>query len=119
MNDTDTDTGAASEEVPRRRRGGRASGERSRLPPQRPWAQPRMRYRPTEAVSADELESIHEASLRILEEIGMDFLDEEARDLLAAAGARLESGSERVRFDPAMVTERIRTAPSTFTRHAR
>ena len=117
--DTDTDTGADGDAVPRRRRGGRASGERSRLPPQRPWAQPRMRYRPTEVVSADELESIHDASLRILAEIGMDFLDEEARELLAAAGARVESGSERVRFDPAMVTERIRTAPASFTLHAR
>ena len=36
-----------------------AAGERSRLPQQRPWAQPRMRYAPTEVVSADELESIH------------------------------------------------------------
>ncbi|MBA3796857.1 MAG: trimethylamine methyltransferase family protein [Chloroflexi bacterium] len=117
--DTDTDTGADGDAVPRRRRGGRARGERSSLPPQRPWAQPRMRYRPTEAVSTDELESIHEASLRILEEIGMDFLDGEARGHLAAAGATVESGSERVRFDRAMVTERIRTAPSSFTLHAR
>ncbi len=104
---------------PRRRSGGRASHERSTLPPQRPWAQPRMRYKPTEVVSADELESIHEASLQVLEEIGMDFLDAEARDLLIGAGATVEPGSERVRFDRAMVTERIRTAPSSFTLHAR
>ena len=78
-----------------------------------------MRYAPTEAVSADELESIHEASLRILEEIGMDFLDPDARALLAAAGARVEAGSERVRFDRAMVASVIATAPSSFTLHAR
>jgi len=77
-----------------------------------------MRYRPTEVVSADELESIHDASLRILEEIGMDFLDEGARDLLVAAGARVESGTQRVRFDRDMVLERIKTAPSSFTLHA-
>jgi trimethylamine:corrinoid methyltransferase-like protein len=72
-------------EVPRRRRGGGREGhERNVLPVQRPWAQPRLRYRPTEVVSADELESIHVASLRVLEEIGMDFLDAEARELLAA-----------------------------------
>ncbi|MBF6606490.1 MAG: trimethylamine methyltransferase family protein [Chloroflexi bacterium] len=103
----------------RRRAGGHAGGERSRLPPQRPWGQPRLRYPPTEVVSADELEAIHNTSLRILEEIGMDFLDAEARDLLAAAGARLEPGSQRVRFDRAMVLERIRSAPSAFTFHAR
>jgi trimethylamine--corrinoid protein Co-methyltransferase len=102
----------------RRRHGGRAVGERSRLPQQRPWAQPRIRLRPTEVVSADELESIHEASLRVLGEIGMDFLDEEARALLASAGARVEADSQRVRFDPAMVVERIKTAPRSFTLHA-
>jgi trimethylamine--corrinoid protein Co-methyltransferase len=105
-------------EVTPRRRGGRATGERSRLPQQRPWAQPRMRYRPTEVVSADELESIHLASLRILEEIGMDFLDEEARDLLVGAGATVEAGTQRVRFDRDMVLEKIRTAPSSFRLHA-
>lgn len=102
----------------RRRSGGREGHERSLLPPQRPWAQPRLRYRPTEVVSADELEAIHVASLRVLEEIGMDFLDPEAREVLRAAGAHVEPGSERVRFDRAMVEERIRTAPSSFTLHA-
>ncbi len=113
------DGDAAAEGGARRRRSGRVHGERSRLPQQRPWAQPRMRYQPTEAVSADELESIHDASMQILEEIGMDFLDEEARGLLAAAGARVEPGTERVRFDRGMVIQTIRTAPSTFTLHAR
>jgi trimethylamine--corrinoid protein Co-methyltransferase len=110
---------AASGGVRRRRHATRGDGERSLLPLQRPWGQPRMRYRPTEAVSADELESIHDASLRVLEEIGMDFLDAEARDLLAAAGARVEPGTQRVRFDRDMVLERIKTAPSSFTLHAR
>ena len=97
----------------RRRTGGHAAaGERSRLPPQRPWAQPRLRYAPTEVVSADELESIHLASLRVLEEIGMDFLDPDARALLKTAGADVREGSERVRFDRGMVLERIVTAPS-------
>ena len=90
----------------------------SRLPVQRPFAQPRMIYRPTEVVSADELEAIHDASLRILAEIGMDFLDPESRDLLAAAGAKVESGSNRVRFDPELVIELIRTCPSSFQMHS-
>jgi trimethylamine--corrinoid protein Co-methyltransferase len=107
--------------VPARRRSGgrRGEGERSTLPPQRPWAQPRLRYRPTELLSADELETIHGASLTVLEEIGMDFLDEEARRLLVEAGATNEPGTNRVQFDRAMVEERIRTAPSSFTLHAR
>jgi len=78
-----------------------------------------MRYAPTAVVSEDELEAIHEASMQILEEIGMDFLDEEARELLAKAGASIEAGSERVRFDREMIAEAISTAPATFTFHAR
>ena len=42
-----------------------------------------MRLNHTEVVSADELESIHEASLTILERIGMDIWDGESRSLLA------------------------------------
>src|SRR4029079_13810861 len=114
---TDMDT-AAGEGLRRRRSGGREAHARSALPQQRPWAQPRMRYRPTEVVSADELESIHLGSLRVLAEIGMDFLDPEARNLLKAAGADVRPDSQRVRFDPAMVEERIATAPAEFTLHA-
>ena len=90
----------------------------SRLPVQRPFAQPRMIYRPTAVVSADELEAIHHASLRILAEIGMDFLDPESRDLLAAAGAEVEPGANRVRFDPELVTDLIKTCPPSFQMHS-
>ena len=120
MTDYEQPGGGRAEEADRarrRRHGGREGHARSGLPPQRPWAQPRLRYAPTEVVSADELESIHVASLQVLEQIGMDFLEPESRDLLRAAGARVEPGSERVRFDRAMVEERIQTAPSSFTLH--
>ncbi|MGI9029982.1 MAG: trimethylamine methyltransferase family protein, partial [Ilumatobacteraceae bacterium] len=99
-----------------RRRGRRGGGERPRVPVQRPFAQPRLHYRPTEVVSADELESIHQASLRVLSEIGMNFLDPESRELLQAAGAAVDD--ERVRFDPEMVLERIQTCPAQFQLHA-
>lgn len=100
------------------RRRGRDRGPRSSLPEQPPFAQPRMRYRPTEVVSADELESIHQASLQILAEIGINFVDPESRQLLGAAGAIVEPGCERVRFDPAMVTETIRSCPAEFQLHS-
>jgi len=48
-----------------------------------------MHMRPTELLSADEIESIHTGSLRVLSEIGMDFLDADAREVLRAAGASL------------------------------
>ena len=78
-----------------------------------------MHYAPTEVISVDELESIHVASLRVLSEIGMDFLDADAREVLKAAGAQTDPDTQRVRFDPDMVTEAIKTAPASFTLHAR
>src|SRR5690349_22516734 len=42
----------------------------------------RSRYHPTEILLADEIEAIHLGSLRVLSEIGMDFLDPDARELL-------------------------------------
>ena len=48
------------------------------------------------AVSADELEAIHDASLTILEEIGMDVLLPEARALLKAAGAEVEADGQQL-----------------------
>src|SRR6476620_4743494 len=110
---------AAGEGLRRRRTGGRAGHERHLLPQQRPWAQPRLRVAPTVILSEDELDSIHLASLRVLSEIGMDFLDADARAVLQAAGAEVADGTQRVRFDPDMVTEAIKTAPSAFTLHAR
>jgi len=71
------------------------------------------------AVSADELEAIHLASLEVLEEIGMDFLDEEARSILEKAGADVQAGSQRVRLDRSLVMQAIATAPAEFTLHAR
>jgi trimethylamine---corrinoid protein Co-methyltransferase len=102
-----------------RRRGGRgAHGTGQELPEQRAWGQPRMRLRPTEVVSEDELEAIHLASLRILRDTGIDFLDPESRDLLKAAGADVDPDGARVRFDPELVVERIATAPETFQLHS-
>jgi trimethylamine--corrinoid protein Co-methyltransferase len=103
----------------RRRQGGRDRSERGpRLPEQRPFSQPRLRYGPTEAVSVDQLEAIHLASLAILDEIGIDVLDPEARSIYAAAGARVETGSLRVRFDPELIVSSMAHAPAEFTLHA-
>ena len=65
-----------------------------------PSRQPRLIREPLRVVSDDELENIHRASMRVLAEIGIDFLLPEARRLLADAGATVDSESARVRFDP-------------------
>ena len=103
------------------RRGGRAARSARAVhdAAQKPFRQPRRRFAPAMLVSDDELEAIHEASLTILEEIGMDFLDAQARQVLRAAGAQVAEGSERVRFDRAMIKEKIATTPAEFTLFAR
>jgi len=67
-------------------------------------------------VSDDELEALHVASLRVLSDIGMDFLHPTARAMLAKAGCQVDG--ERVRFDPEFITEYIAHSPSDFTLHA-
>ncbi|WP_269929661.1 trimethylamine methyltransferase family protein [Aminobacter sp. HY435] len=105
----------------RARRGGRA-GKRaggSAAFEQPAFRQLKIPFAPTKLISDDELESIHLASLRVLKEIGVDVLHDEARRIMKAHGADVRDGSERVRFDPDMVLELIAHAPAEFTLHAR
>jgi len=97
----------------RRRRPAGASVE------QRPFGLIRNPYPPVEILSADHLEAIHEASLTVLEEIGINFLLPEAREILGAAGAQVEAGGERVRFDRNLVLESIASAPASYRVYAR
>ncbi|MEP1930104.1 MAG: trimethylamine methyltransferase family protein, partial [Roseibium sp.] len=93
------------------------SGSTARKIKQAEWRRLRSPYPPMGIVSEDELEAIHTASLRILSDIGIDFLDETARGVLKQHGADVEKGSERVRFDPDMILQYVAKAPSEFTLH--
>ena len=101
----------------RRGRDRQGASSRSRLPEQKPFAQPRMTYGPTKVLSEDEVEAIHLASLKVLQDHGIDFLEPDARALFPKDGVKITDA--RVRFDPEFVTETIKTAPSEFTLHAR
>ncbi|MBX6321841.1 MAG: trimethylamine methyltransferase family protein, partial [Rhodospirillaceae bacterium] len=65
------------------------------------------------------IERIHEASLHILEEMGLELMSAEALDLLARAGAKVDRDSGRVRLDRHFVLEQVAKAPRSFTLHAR
>jgi trimethylamine---corrinoid protein Co-methyltransferase len=104
------------EDSPRRRRRG---GERAAAPGPAKQPQPRFPFQPTALISADELEAIHQASLSVLKEIGMDFLHQEAKAILKDIGADVDPASDRVRFDPALVEAHIGLAPKQFTLHSR
>jgi trimethylamine--corrinoid protein Co-methyltransferase len=86
---------------------------------QLPFARVENRYPPIQLLSADEIESIHHASLRLLKEVGMEVMHEESRRVLKAAGADVDETNQRVRFDPALIEQAVAKAPSEFTIHAR
>jgi trimethylamine--corrinoid protein Co-methyltransferase len=76
-------------------------------------------YRPMEIISADQVETIHQASLKILKEIGMRVESEAALKLLTDIRADVDHAEMRVRFDPALIEEMLLDIPSEFTIHAR
>ena len=94
-------------------RSGRARGRLS----QPAWRDVVNDLAPTEVLSVDQVEAIHDASLRLLRDTGMRVLDPGARDRLRAAGCSVTD--DRARFDPEMVIETIVTAPASFTLRAR
>lgn len=102
-----------------RRRAGRGSGTVRVAPSTLKYRKLKHRFPPTPVVSEDELEAIHDTSLTILEEMGMDFMHPQARAILKKAGAEVREGSERVRFDRHLILQAIQTCPSEFTLHAR
>src|SRR5262252_857927 len=87
--------------------------------PQLSWRQLQNPYAPAVLLSADEIQAIHNASLRVLEEIGVNVLLPEAREIYRQAGADLDPNSTRVRFDRGLIESSIAKAPPRFTLHAR
>ena len=94
------------------KRRGRTQSRTNNAIEQLPWKQPRNPYPPFEIVSADQIEEIHLASLRILEEVGIAFLDEEALDILKESGAEVERSTQMVKFAPELIEEYLKKAPS-------
>ena len=112
-------TEASSPPPASRRRPGRAERAARPAPSTARYRHLQHRFSPTPVISEDELEAIHQTSLQILEEMGMDFMHEGAREILRQAGAEVRPGSERVRIPRELVLQAIRTCPSEFTLHAR
>jgi len=58
-----------------------------------------------------ELDAIHEATLRVLEQVGVAFPSRAARELLADAGARVDAGTGVVHIPASLVERALATAP--------
>jgi trimethylamine--corrinoid protein Co-methyltransferase len=74
---------------------------------------------PYDFVGAEQIERLHEASMTILENVGLDFLDDEVLDIWKKAGAKVERNSQHVWLDRGLVMEAIANAPRSFTWRAR
>lgn len=81
------------------------------------WRRLENPYRPIEVLDDEQIEAIHQASLRILADTGMDFLHPESHSILSAAGADVDG--ERVRFSPDLIKEALATVPHQFDLHSR
>ena len=52
--------------------------------------------------------------MQVLEEIGIEFLNEEAKKVLSEAGCKVDMNSDNVKMDRSWVKEMISKAPSEF-----
>lgn len=78
---------------------------------------PKYEYLPSEGI-----ETIHETTLRVLEEFGIAFNHDEAVDVLERAGCAVDRDAlpaPLVKFPRELVMDQIARAPAQFTLHAR
>jgi trimethylamine--corrinoid protein Co-methyltransferase len=104
------------EPVRRKRAGGRAGMQvraGTAAIDQMPWRIPVNPDRPTEPLDAEGVQRIHKTAMRILSEIGIEFLNPDAVEHLKKAGCTVNGTN--VRMDEDFVMEMVGRAPSTFT----
>lgn len=95
------------------RGGGRAGNTRrtsKAVIDQMPWRQIRNTDRPTEPLNEAGVQAIHKAAMRILSEIGIEFLNPEAIAYLKEAGCKVTD--QNVRMDEDFVMEMVGRAPA-------
>jgi trimethylamine--corrinoid protein Co-methyltransferase len=106
-----------NDDAGRRRRAGGRAGNKSRAGTaaidQMPWRIPVNPDRPTEPLDMDGVMAIHRGAMRILSEIGIEFLNPEAAAILRQAGCKVEGTN--VRMDEDFVMEMLKTVPEQFT----
>jgi len=71
------------------------------------------------AFSQDRLEAIHDTALRVIEELGIKVLNDEAREIFRTAGARVNDETLLVKIDRELVANALESAPSEFVLHGR
>lgn len=85
---------------------------------QMPWEIPSNPDRPTEPLPAEGVEAIHNGAMRVLEEIGVEFLNLEAVEIFRKEGCTISNESKAgalVRMGRDFVMEKVALAPDRFT----
>lgn len=80
---------------------------------QLPWRQVQNPHGPLPILDAEGVETIHEASLRVLEELGVELWSADARELFRNAGATIDGEVVRVGRD--VIEAALASTPSQFT----
>lgn len=102
-----------------KRRGRRARVAANAIPKRDvSYAQLRNPYVPQKAFSDDHTQAIHDAALRVIEELGIRVLHEGARKLFQNAGAFVDHETQMVRMDRTQVSALVALAPSQFVMKA-
>ena len=101
----------------KRRSGGRsAKSERKAIKSieQMKWKIPYNTDNFIEPLDDEGVSAIDNAAMQVIEEIGVEFLNDEAISILKEAGCIIKNGSYNVKMDRAWVSEMISKAPSEF-----
>ncbi len=93
-------------------KGGANVGQLSRAPITNP-------YPPMEILPNFELDMIHDTAMRVVSELGLQFQNDKAIDILAANGADVDRDTGMVRLAADRLMEWVGKAPAEFTLHAR
>lgn len=81
---------------------------------QLPWERVANPYAPLEMLTPDQMQDLHDTSIRILKELGIRVMGENARDLMRRAGAKVDSDGV-VRLDESIVGNALATVPRQFS----
>lgn len=68
-----------------------------------------------ELLDAEQLEKLHQTSMRILSEAGIRVMGDNVMDLFEGAGAIVDRDTRTIRIDESIVAKALETVPETFT----
>ncbi|MGE5484019.1 MAG: trimethylamine methyltransferase family protein [Ignavibacteriales bacterium] len=68
-----------------------------------------------EILGPEDIQKIHEASLEIMNDVGVRFPSQKALDILSAAGAKVDRSTMVAKLPPDLVMKAVKAAPAVYT----